>query len=243
MEESLAWTKAYVALTHGDGYDGAAKSLDRTGSATDWAWIFTWGESREDHGIVVVDKDLGRAWPIRVAPSGGTDLERFISEYFDEFGIAFDPAVTPADPSHRHLAFARLLSTPGPRLGLIASTCVIIVSGARLLIPGMPLWAILVIALLAAVAVPTLFGIASTVVTKRLADTVQRRLREHRYAHLPDACEHLYKHCFVVSGRDSRHARFWAQTMAEVDEVLARNHDEQLPVRMETVIRLVRPEA
>ncbi|MEV6214299.1 hypothetical protein [Nocardia sp. NPDC051833] len=242
MEESLAWTKAHVALSRG-GYDGAGASLDRTGSATDWAWIFTWGESPDDHGIVVVDKDLARAWPIRVAPVGGTDLERFVEGYFEEFGIAFDPAVTPADPSPRQLAVARLLTEPGPRLGIVIATCALIVSAARLLIPGMPLWAIVIVALVSAVAVPTLLGVVSTMAHKRLAAAILRQLKAHRYAHLTDACEYLYHHSFHVAGRDSQYARFWAHTTTQVEDVLARNRDELLPARMDTVIRLAKPAA
>lgn len=241
VEEDFGRHLARVALVNGRGYEGAFDSLVDAPLPYDWGWVYVWGTSPDNHGIVVVAKDLQQAWPIRIAPRGG-DLDTFVKQYSEEFRLAFDPSATRAKPSRLHLAAARVLASRSTAFAAAVLAVLGVLALLRPLWPTAPWWISIVLGVLAGLSVSALLGLLAGKADKQLATAIHRELGFNRYAHLLAPIEHMYSHCVALAGPAANTTQLWAEKFNDVREVLARNTYDELPGRVALLMTLAQSE-
>ncbi|WP_069167537.1 hypothetical protein [Nocardia altamirensis] len=236
MEEGTAQQLALRILSRPQY--GAEGLLDPSGTSTDWAWVFRWGNTSDNHGIVIVVKDLARAWAIRLTRDD-VDFDTFAREYSDAFRLAFDLTATPPKPGLWLVASARVLANNG--VGFVAGAAAAIgtVGLLRFLWSGVPTWILIVAAVGCALAIGAVHATLEWWTDRRLARSVTEELDRGRYAHLLVPARHMHIQTRSLAGVDTEVVIGWSTRYDHIRDVLARNQPEDLPFRL-ALIRMLR---
>ncbi|MFG1795890.1 hypothetical protein [Nocardia sp. NPDC049149] len=236
MEEGTAQRLALKVLSRPQY--GAEGLLDPSGTATDWAWVFRWGNTADNHGIVIVVKDLARAWAIRLSRDGA-DFDAFTKEYSDAFRLAFDPTATPPKPGRRLVASARLLANNGLGFAAGAAAAIGTVGLLRFLWSGVPTWILIVAAVGSALAIGAAHATLEWLTDRRLARSVNEEFARGRYAHLLVPARHMHTQTLATARQDTEVVVGWSIRYDHIRDVLARNQPEDLPFRL-ALVRILR---